>query len=729
MRTGRRASSCDDTPGGPHAGRRSASARSTLADVGRPVQRRALVDTYHDATAGRRGASYDGCDAHADHDARPRAGRRRRPTTPRAIPAALTPGAGVAPRTYECDDAAGCQASPRAGAPTRSPTTPATGRTCALDGGAAAPDLPTTTSTASSPIKRPAAARNATSTTPRATAPRASSPAASATCSGATPAARWTAYAPRRARADARHTTADCRLDAPPARRRRTTYARQRARDRRRLGDAAVEYGYDGAADRPASMTRTATARRRRGLRVRLRRRADDRHHRHRHRRGRVHVRLRRDGFLASIKLVAARRRSPRAHARQRRPRDRLRAVRDRARAAPAATATAITGGGLAMALEPRRRRRAARDARSPSGRHSATRTRSRATTPAGSPRATRRSTAAHHDVRLRVRPRRASCTSVERRRDRRSRPTPTTRTATGAGAHAVETATYDDDDRMTRHDRVYDAAGFLVSRGADTFDYTDRGELQSATVGGATVDYELRRVGPARRPRHGRCGSTQFLYGDSGQPVPRHRDAAPAGALTQYFYDDDGMLYAFERGGARYYVGTDQVGTPRVVAAADGAVVRTCATRRVRRPGQRRQPARSSCRSASRAACEDPVTGLVRFGMRDYEPAAGPLDRARPRALRRRPGQPVRVRRQQPGNAARPDRAVVRRRVDVRRGRRRRDRLRHRQGLRRSAPRSASASAGRSAWITASCRRTARRSSPRRRPTSRASGSGSARS
>ena len=36
---------------------------------------------------------------------------------------------------------------------------------------------------------------------------------------------------------------------------------------------------------------------------------------------------------------------------------------------------------------------------------------------------------------------------------------------------------TYADDDRMTGT-HTFDAAGFLVTRGADTFNYADRGEL-----------------------------------------------------------------------------------------------------------------------------------------------------------------------------------------------------------------------------------------------------------
>ena len=57
-----------------------------------------------------------------------------------------------------------------------------------------------------------------------------------------------------------------------------------------------------------------------------------------------------------------------------------------------------------------------------------------------------------------------------------------------------------------------------------------------------------------------------------------------------------------------------------------------------------------------------DPVTGLVRFGKRDYEPASGTLDRRGPDLLRGQPGKPVRVRRLGSDDAHGPHRPGVRR-------------------------------------------------------------------
>jgi RHS repeat-associated protein len=180
---------------------------------------------------------------------------------------------------------------------------------------------------------------------------------------------------------------------------------------------------------------------------------------------------------------------------------------------------------------------------------------------------------------------------------------------------------TYSDDDRMTGT-HVYDTAGFLVSRGADTFTYTDRGQLKTATVGGQKVDYEydaserlVARVAGGVR--------TEFLYGAPGSPF-RVTASRVGGVLTQYFYDHSGLLIALERGGVRSYVGTDQVGTPRVITDATGAVVKTHATNAFGVRNKAAETGTFELPLGFAGGIEDPVTGLVRFGLRDYEPATG---------------------------------------------------------------------------------------------------------
>jgi RHS repeat-associated protein len=77
------------------------------------------------------------------------------------------------------------------------------------------------------------------------------------------------------------------------------------------------------------------------------------------------------------------------------------------------------------------------------------------------------------------------------------------------------------------------------------------------------------------------------------------------------------------DRGGARYYVATDQVGTPRVVNNSAGTVVKTVESDSFGRLLSDSNPA-FVLQIAFAGGLADPLTGLVHFGFRDYEPAAG---------------------------------------------------------------------------------------------------------
>jgi RHS repeat-associated protein len=92
---------------------------------------------------------------------------------------------------------------------------------------------------------------------------------------------------------------------------------------------------------------------------------------------------------------------------------------------------------------------------------------------------------------------------------------------------------------------------------------------------------------------------------------------------LTTYFYDEYGHLHALERGGVRYRVGTDQIGTPRVVVDADGTIVKRVDRDTWGRVLSDSAPA-FSLPIGFAGGIEDPDTGLVRFGLRDYDPETG---------------------------------------------------------------------------------------------------------
>ncbi|HEU4840799.1 MAG TPA: RHS repeat-associated core domain-containing protein, partial [Ilumatobacteraceae bacterium] len=192
-------------------------------------------------------------------------------------------------------------------------------------------------------------------------------------------------------------------------------------------------------------------------------------------------------------------------------------------------------------------------------------------------------------------------------------------------GAAAAETATFDAEDRLiargtTAYD--YDAGGFLKSRGADQFDYSARGELLTATVGGTTVSYRYDALG-RRVARVQGNQTTQYLYGDPANPVRVTATRSAAGVLTTYYYDDEGMLYAFERSGSRVFVGTDQVGTPRVVTNSAGVVQTVRAYDAFGHLLSESQPT-FDLPIGYAGGLEDRVTGLVRFGFRDLDTITG---------------------------------------------------------------------------------------------------------
>lgn len=186
-------------------------------------------------------------------------------------------------------------------------------------------------------------------------------------------------------------------------------------------------------------------------------------------------------------------------------------------------------------------------------------------------------------------------------------------------------TASYDEQDRILEQggvDYQHDVDGFMTQRGSDTLVYSARGELLEAAIGGKTIAYAYdgfgRRVG-----RYDGAGNWyQYIYGDPNNDnlITAARDAS--GVLTSYLYDDFGHLFAFRRGGAWFYVATDQVGSPRVVSDASGTPVKTVeydsfGRRTDNNPG-------FDLPIGFAGGIHDPDTGLVRFGFRDYEPIIG---------------------------------------------------------------------------------------------------------
>ena len=199
-------------------------------------------------------------------------------------------------------------------------------------------------------------------------------------------------------------------------------------------------------------------------------------------------------------------------------------------------------------------------------------------------------------------------------------------RTSRKVGAATAVALGYDGQDRLDTRDGadVYDFGqdGFLARRGVETFTYTARGELLETTGGGATVTYGYDGLG-RRVSRHQGSDTTEYLYGNPGDAFQVTAVRAPSGELSTYRYDEDGLLFAMERGGARYAIATDQVGTPRVVTDATGAIVKAIDYDSFGVPLSDSAPS-FFLPFGFAGGLADPVSGLVRFGRRDYEPQTG---------------------------------------------------------------------------------------------------------
>jgi RHS repeat-associated protein len=197
-------------------------------------------------------------------------------------------------------------------------------------------------------------------------------------------------------------------------------------------------------------------------------------------------------------------------------------------------------------------------------------------------------------------------------------------RTSRQLGGGPAEAASYDSQDRLTQRGAVtyqFNADGFLAQRGADTFQYSTRGQLLGATVGGQAITYVYDGLG-RRVSRTDGGGTTQYLYGDPASHLVT-AVRGPAGELTTLFYDTAGLLIALERGGARYYVATDQAGAPRVVSDATGTPVKVVEYDSFGNVTADSAPA-FALPIGYAGGLADAATGLVHFGYRDYDPAAG---------------------------------------------------------------------------------------------------------
>jgi RHS repeat-associated protein len=189
----------------------------------------------------------------------------------------------------------------------------------------------------------------------------------------------------------------------------------------------------------------------------------------------------------------------------------------------------------------------------------------------------------------------------------------------------SVENALYDVADRLTQRGGAAvtsSADGYVTSNGSAALVYDVRGALTQAAASGRTIDYAYDALG-RRVSRTDPAGTTQYLYGNPSDPMQVTAVRDPSGLLTTLFYDEEGRLIALARGGARFYVGTDHLGTPRVITDATGAVMKRLDHDSYGVPLADSNPS-FALPIGFAGGLTDADTGLLRFGFRDYDPPAG---------------------------------------------------------------------------------------------------------
>ncbi|XP_017122860.1 teneurin-m isoform X1 [Drosophila elegans] len=139
----------------------------------------------------------------------------------------------------------------------------------------------------------------------------------------------------------------------------------------------------------------------------------------------------------------------------------------------------------------------------------------------------------------------------------------------------------YDIGDRVIKVGDVefnnYDARGFVVRRGEQKYRYNNRGQLIHAFERERFQSwyyYDDRSRLVAWHDNKG--NTTQYYYANPRTPLlVTHVHFPKLGRTTKLFYDDRDMLIALEHEEQRYYVATDQNGSPLAFFDLNGALVK----------------------------------------------------------------------------------------------------------------------------------------------------------
>ncbi|EDV97176.1 teneurin-m isoform X2 [Drosophila grimshawi] len=139
----------------------------------------------------------------------------------------------------------------------------------------------------------------------------------------------------------------------------------------------------------------------------------------------------------------------------------------------------------------------------------------------------------------------------------------------------------YDIGDRVIKVGDVefnnYDARGFVVRRGEQKYRYNNRGQLIHAFERDRFQSWYYYDDRSRLVAWHDSKGNvTQYYYANPKTPkLVTHVHFPKLGKTMKFYYDDRDMLIALEQAELRYYVATDQNGSPLAFFDMNGAIVK----------------------------------------------------------------------------------------------------------------------------------------------------------
>ena len=187
----------------------------------------------------------------------------------------------------------------------------------------------------------------------------------------------------------------------------------------------------------------------------------------------------------------------------------------------------------------------------------------------------------------------------------------------------------YDSGDRVVQFGDLefvtYDQRGFVVRRGEQRYSYNALGQMVSAFEPGKFAvqfyyDDEKRLLGSSDH----RGYTVQYVYGNpSVRGQVTHVHYPKLGHVHQLFYDEEGLLVAMEAVDNRFYIGTDETGTPLVIFDTRGKMIKQVKRTPFGRTMHDSNP-NQEIPIDFHGGLLDKHTRLVHFGDRVYDPVLG---------------------------------------------------------------------------------------------------------